>query len=181
MHSKFYNKYKDKSNEDLFKMVYDAESYQSELIVTIKEIIEERGQNYNLQEYLNERSEKEYRRTKKKADYFYELSFFQEKGIYRSVSLQSGPILEKKLLEKGIHFLKQDKIKGSYYESFNEARFYFFPEDEKVVDEVIIELGWADAPTPIKHFFTFKNVVIVILLLLLFILLFINEWRINAR
>jgi hypothetical protein len=171
MNIEFYERYKDRDTEELFKIIYESENYQPDLIVVIKRIISQRALNQELKEYIDLRSKKEWNFIKEQSSYLKELNYLKENGFSRTISPEMTSVLENKLVEKEIRFVNEQKIEGTYIGPLHAAYFHFYNEDLDKVDDVFVELGWAEKAELSKiSIFSYKNFLIGIIGILMIIL-----------
>lgn len=171
MNLSLYDRYKDREKEELFKIIHESENYQPELIQVVKKIISQRRLEQELGDYIHAKNEKEWSYIEEKSAYLKELNYLKENGFYRSISPTMASIFEDKLAEKDIRFVNEQKIKGTMVGPIHASQFYFYPEDEERVDEVFVELGWAEkAEESKKPILEYKNILIIIIGILLLIL-----------
>lgn len=182
MTSQFYNRFKNYSKEELFRIVLTPEEFQPDAIITAKQIINEYGWTNDLDILLKEKQTKDLEEEnllnqdiKEKAEYYKNVVAFKNDNYSFQVRIADIPKFEAALYEKGIEFFREDKYIGVQLDIYPTQTYFFKKKDAAKVDEITKNIGLITAPyTDIKPFFKFEVKVVLIaitLIILLFALL----------
>ena len=167
----FYEKYKDYSKKQLFKILTNKDEYQQEAVEAATYFLKKNGWDNELDNLLT-REQKQYENeVAEKAEYYSKKVEFRRDNNYYLIRPTETDAFEARLTELGIEYFKMDNDSDLYKIHYPALVYYFKNKDTEMVDKICVDLGIESHLNPdTKPFLKMEFIAIAIVVVIVVII-----------
>jgi hypothetical protein len=170
----FYDKFKDYTKEQIFKILTNKDEYQKEAVKAATYFLRKKGWDKELDILLSREQEEYETEVAEKAEYYSKEVEFRKDNNYYFIRPTEADVFEARLTEANIEYFKMDNDTDLFKIPYPAVVYYFKNRDADAADKLCVELGLEAHINPdtkpfLKMEFIFIGIVVIISLIIGFV------------